>query len=200
MLDYCSFFELSSVMCVEKYEKGIYDCVHCTCTAYNKVQDFNIFWLDNATGNSDAAIECARILLSSPNIIPYDPCGPNRSCRTVMHIAANYTASKMLNFLWNKGFDHSKKDNRGLTPLMLAASASKFLNEDEFMRKYGSRGNIWVYIFCWRVNENELWILLNKSDGLNKVTFILCNNRRHWWSSEMCGYFAESLHCWRNQC
>lgn len=81
---------------------------------------------DNAAGNSDAAIECARILLETPDIIPYEPCGPNRSCRNVMHVAANFKASKMLLFLLNKGFDHSRKDSRGLTPLMLAASAGTY--------------------------------------------------------------------------
>ncbi|CAL8072718.1 unnamed protein product [Orchesella dallaii] len=73
-----------------------------------------------AEGNSEAAIDCVRVLLSSPNIIPYEPCGQNRN---VMHIAANAMASKMLGFLLHKGFDHSRKDSRGYTPLMLTASA-----------------------------------------------------------------------------
>jgi len=93
------------------------------------------FFVIIAVGNSEAHIECAELLLASPNIVPYEQCGFNRN---VMHIAAEKMSSRMLDYLLRKGFNHSRKDNRGYTPLMLAASAGIF---DSFADQRHTRHN-----------------------------------------------------------
>lgn len=66
---------------------------------------------------------CVEVLLNASNLDRYQSCGPQKFEQTPVHLAAGAMADKMLKYLLSKGFDHSKKDKRGLTPLMVAASA-----------------------------------------------------------------------------
>lgn len=80
---------------------------------------------------SENAVTCLEVLLTSPTIDRYKPCGPDKFNQTPVHLAAGAKADSVLKYLLHKGFHHGKKDSRGLSPLHLAANAGN-CDEDLF--------------------------------------------------------------------
>lgn len=68
---------------------------------------------------------CLEVLLKCPQVNRYQLCGPARHEQSAVHLAANAMADKVLKHLLNSGFDHSKQDSRGLSPLHLAVNAGR---------------------------------------------------------------------------